>query len=248
MSSFGGKTAIVTGAAGGIGRAVSLLLARRGASLTLVDMDASRLAAVATEVGKHGAVATVAGDASDPDVVDQVFRAAYKRFGGVDVLASNAAVIRMESLADTSVEDYETLMRSNARSGFLFLRGFARSCLESGRPGSVVVTSSVAGLKGSPGLVAYSMSKQALAGLTRSAAVELAPSGIRVNAVAPGRVNTGLLHVLADKGGPEAGLDGVPIPRAADPGEIANLMVWLLSDEASFVTGMIYSIDGGRTA
>lgn len=248
MSSFAGKTIAVTGAASGIGRALSLILAERGAQVVLADVDGLRLNAVADEVGAMTAAVAVVADAADPADVDRVFDVARERFDHLDGLASNAGIIRSGPLTSTSLEDYQTLMRVNAQSAFLFLRGYAQAAIAAGRGGSVVLTSSAAGLKGSPGLVAYSMSKQALAGLTRSAAVELGEHGIRVNAVCPGRIDTPLLDALGLPAGRASGVEGRPIARMADPREVAYLMAWLLSDEASFATGGIYPIDGGHTA
>jgi NAD(P)-dependent dehydrogenase (short-subunit alcohol dehydrogenase family) len=139
-------------------------------------------------------------------------------------------------------------MHVNAQSAFLFLRAYAIAALDAQRGGSVVLMSSAAGLKGAPGLVAYSMTKQALLGLARSAAVELGPHDIRVNAVCPGRIDTPLLDAFSSLGGRTAGVEGRPIARAAEPREVAYLVAWLLSDEAAFATGGAYPIDGGLTA
>ena len=249
MSSFAGKTVAVTGAASGIGRALSLILAERGAQVVLVDVDGPGLNAVADEVGAVTAAVGVVADVADPADVDRVFDVVHERFDHLDGLASNAGIIgSIGPLTSTSLDDYQTLMRVNAQSAFLFLRSYAQAAIAAGRGGAVVLTSSVAGLKGSPGLVAYSMSKQALAGLTRSAAVELSEHGIRVNAVCPGRIDTPLLDALGSEAGRASGLDRRPIARMADPREAAYLMAWLLSDEASFATGGVYPIDGGHTA
>jgi NAD(P)-dependent dehydrogenase (short-subunit alcohol dehydrogenase family) len=195
------------------------------------------------------AAASVVADVADPAAVDRVFDVVRERFGHLDGLASNAGTIgSIGPLTSTSLEDYQALMRANAQSAFLFLRGYAQAAIAAGQGGSVVLTSSAAGLKGSPGLVAYSMSKQALVGLTRSAAVELGEHGIRVNAVCPGRIDTPLLDAFGSLAGRASGLEGRPIARMADPREVAYLIAWLLSDEASFATGGIYPIDGGHTA
>jgi NAD(P)-dependent dehydrogenase (short-subunit alcohol dehydrogenase family) len=248
VPSFSGKTVLVTGAAGGIGGALTRLLAEGGAKLVVVDIDPARLDAIADEVRATTEVLAVAADVSNEADVQRVYDAAIARFGQVDALASNAAIIRMGDFLESTVEDFDVLMDVNARSGYLFVRGFARAAKATGTPGSIVVTSSIAGIQSAPGLVSYSMTKSALLGLTRSAAVELAPLKIRVNAVCPGRVNTDLLSVLDDHGGRAVGVENFPISRMADPREIANLIAWLLSDAASFVTGSIYPVDGGRSA
>jgi NAD(P)-dependent dehydrogenase (short-subunit alcohol dehydrogenase family) len=247
MTSFAGKTIAITGAASGIGKAVALLLAERGAQLVLVDIDEAGLRMVVGEIAGDTKVISIVADVAEPLDVDRVFTLVAQQFGHLDGLASNAGIIgQIGPVVSTTLEDYQRLMRVNAQSAFLFVQAYARSAVANKHGGSIVITSSAAGLKGSPGLVAYSMTKQALVGLTRSAAVELADHGVRVNAVCPGRIDTPLLDAFA--GGKESGLSGRPIARAAEPREVAYLIAWLLSDEALFATGAIYPIDGGHTA
>jgi len=244
VSSFSGKTVLVTGAARGIGKAVSVLLAERGAQLVLVDINEPELTEVAEEVGLLTGTVAVAADVADPEAVDGVFNIAQTRFGHLDGLASNAGIIgAVGPLTSTTVAEYQRLMLVNAQSAFLYVRAFAAAAQASGHPGSIVLTSSAAGIKGTAGLVAYSMTKQALVGLARSAAVELGPKRIRVNAVCPGRIDTPLLDALNPLGGRASGLQGRPIDRMADPREVAYLISWLLSDEAAFAIGVLYPID-----
>ena len=247
MTSFAGQAIVVTGAASGIGRALSVLLGERGANLVLVDLDEGGLVELCEAMPDPARTAVVVGDVSDPVTAEHAFAVATERFGDVTGLASNAGVRGgVGSMTDVSVDEFDRLMRINARSAFIFVSAFATLARSAGRGGSIVLTSSAAGVKGSAGLVAYSMSKQALVGLARSAAVELAGLDVRVNAVTPGRIDTPLLDgFVADK---EAGLSVRPIARAADPVEVAYLIAWLLSDESAFATGGIYPIDGGLSA
>jgi NAD(P)-dependent dehydrogenase (short-subunit alcohol dehydrogenase family) len=249
MSSFRGKTVVVTGAARGIGKSTAEVLAEREATLVLIDRDEARLAAVVDALSTSTDVMHVVGDVSDEATVDGLFAAALERFGAVDCLASNAGIIgRAASIADTTLEEYQALMRINTQSAFLFVRAFVRAALAADRTGSIVLTGSTAGIRGSANLVSYSTSKQALQGMTRSAAAELGPRNIRVNAVVPGRIDTGFMDMFSTREEATAGLEARPLARIADPREVGYLIAWLLSDEASFATGGIYPIDGGFSA
>jgi NAD(P)-dependent dehydrogenase (short-subunit alcohol dehydrogenase family) len=247
-----GRCALITGAAGGIGSATARLLADEGARLVLVDRDEAALAALRTELSAAEVLTLIADVAEEADV-QHVASEAVKRFGGIDLLHNNAGILGdVGPLWELSAENFDRTMSVNVRSTFLFLKAFALDRLERGQPGAVVNMSSVAGINGSPGLAVYSATKQAILGLTRTAAHELGKHGIRVNAVYPGRVDTGMskTFVTAPSTASRSAdpMDTRPIPRLGTPDEIARLVVWLLSDEASFVTGAAYAIDGGMTS
>jgi NAD(P)-dependent dehydrogenase (short-subunit alcohol dehydrogenase family) len=249
VTSFHAKTALLTGAAGGIGRATAITLAQRGCALVLVDNNAPGLAELVAELPTGANHLAITADVSSEDDVERVFAEARARFGTIQLLHNNAGILdQVGPLINTTAEGYDRLMSVNARSAFLFLRRFVALLVEDGQPGAIVNTASAAGLKGAAGLVAYSMSKQAIVGLTRSAAVETGEYGIRINAVCPGRVDTPMISGLSQLGPQDVVLASRPIGRPATPYEVAYLVVWLLSDEASFATGCIYPIDGGLTA
>jgi NAD(P)-dependent dehydrogenase (short-subunit alcohol dehydrogenase family) len=247
-----GKVAIVTGAANGIGRAAAARFAAEGAKVLLVDRD-DRVGDVARSLGASAA-AVVADVSSEADTARYVAEA-VARFGGVDVVFANAGVEgTVAPLAALSVEAFDRVLAINVRGVFLALKHAAPRLAERGG-GSVVVTSSVAGLVGSPGLGAYVASKHAVIGLVRTAALELAAQRIRVNAVNPGPIENRMMRSIEEQAAPGAGASVkerftamVPLNRYGTNEEIAALALFLASDESSYCTGNVFVADGGLVA
>jgi len=241
--------AVVTGAASGIGAATARALRRRGVEVVGVDIDRAGLERGAGE-SEAATLHPFVADLSDESAVRGLRDFVADHFGSAAMLHNNAGILGVASpFLESTVANFDRLMTVNARSSFLVLRQFAELAVQEGRAMNVVNTASAAGVKGAPGLAAYAMSKAAVIGLTKTAAVELGASRIRVNAIAPGRVATplvtGLESAVASR---EEAVADRPLARAAEPEEIASLALWLLSDESSFVTGAVYAIDGGLTA
>jgi NAD(P)-dependent dehydrogenase (short-subunit alcohol dehydrogenase family) len=248
------RVAIVTGAAGGIGVAVARRLAASGARLVLVDRDLDAVADVALELPEGRALAVgadVGSEAGTRVYVDT----AREAFGRIDAFHNNAGIVGPRAaLPDSDAGAFDEVMRVNVRGAYLGLRAVLGVMRERGS-GAIVNTASVAGLRAHPGQAAYVASKHAVVGLTHCAAVEAAEYGVRVNAVCPGPVATAMMEEIERMASPEdpsvarAWLAGrTPMGRYATPDEVAALVAWLLSDEAAFVNGAAYPIDGGRLA
>jgi len=248
--SFTGKTVIVTGATSGIGKASAEAFGREGAAVVAVGRDREALdALVQSIVAAGGRAHGCAADVTAADAPDRIVRAATEMYGGVDVLVNAAGVIATGTLEATSDETWDAMMAVNMRAPFRLMRAAASSLVE--RKGNVVNVSSVNGLRSFPGVLAYCVSKAGVDHLTRCAAIEMAPRGVRVNAVNPGVTVTNL-HRRSGMGEPQyaAFLDRAkethPLGRPGDAGEVAALILFLASDRAGWMTGETIPIDGGR--
>lgn len=246
---FAGKSALVTGASSGIGRATARALAAEGASVVLVGRRQDRLRALAADLDPTGVrVAVCVGDLREEGACGATVGVARERFGGLDVLINAAGVIGNGSVDATSPDEWDRVMDSNLRSVWLMTRAAAEALRE--RRGAIVNVSSVTSIRPYAGLAAYCVSKAAVDMLTRCAALDFAPHGVRVNAVLPGVVVTELHTVggaVADYPGfLERGKTTHPLGRVGQPEEIAALALFLASAEAGWVTGSCVSIDGGR--
>jgi NAD(P)-dependent dehydrogenase (short-subunit alcohol dehydrogenase family) len=248
--SFRNKAVIVTGATSGIGRSAARAFGREGASLVLVGRDEAALAGIVAGVLQTGgrAVSCVA-DVTTTEAPSEIVGRAVEEFGGVDVLVNAAGVIASGTLDATTDEVWDAMMAVNVRAPFRLMRTAAPHLVR--RKGSVVNVSSVNGLRSFPGVLAYCVSKAGVDHLTRCAAIEMAPLGVRVNAVNPGVTVTNLHR--------RSGMDETqyaaflersktthPLGRPGDPDEIAALIVFLASDRAAWMTGETIPIDGGR--
>ena len=245
--SFTGKSVIVTGATSGIGRAAAEAFAREGAQLVLVGRSQEALAEVSRACG--GTPVQCQADVTTADAPARIVRAAVDAFGGVDVLVNAAGVIATGALEATSDDTWDQLMAINARAPFRLMREAAPHLVA--RKGSVVNVSSVNGLRAFAGVLAYNVSKAAVDHLTRCAALEFAPAGVRVNGVNPGVTVTNL-HRRSGMGEEqyaaflERSKTTHPLGRPGRPEDAAELILYLASDKASWMTGETIAIDGGR--
>jgi len=248
---FTGKVALVTGAGSGIGRASALAFARLGAKVVVADVagDAGEETAALVRAENTDSF-YVRADVSQRADVENLVRTAVEYYGRVDFAHNNAGISGAQALmADYSEEVWDRVMGVNLKGVWLCMKYELQQMSRQGG-GVIVNTSSVAGLKGSQGVSAYVASKHGIVGLTRAAALEYARSGIRVNAVAPGTIHTAMIDRFT--GGDERMLqqfaEGEPIGRLGTPDEVAQAVTWLCSDSASFITGAVLSVDGGRLA
>jgi NAD(P)-dependent dehydrogenase (short-subunit alcohol dehydrogenase family) len=247
-----GKAVVICGGARGIGRACAVAFAREGARIAIFDWDAEGLADAAAEIGALGAeVITDRVDVSDGRSVDAAHARVIESFGGIDVGFNNAGIITpSKAIEDTSEEDWDSVIAVNLKGIWLCVRAQVRHMRPRGQ-GVIINTASAASLVGAPGTTPYTAAKHGILGITRSVALELATTGVRINSVAPGTIDTPLNSVLFDNDDPFADAlvrQGQPIGRNGQPREVADAVLWLASARSTFVLGSTLVVDGGFTA
>lgn len=250
MQRLADKVAIVTGGARGIGRAAGALFASEGARVLLVDQSEDALREAVDTIGSD-AVSHAVADVSRPEDVERFTRTAVERYGGIDVLISNAGIEGdFKPITDYPIDTFDKVMAVNARGTWLGLKYVVPEMQKRGG-GSIVITSSVAGVAGFAGLSAYTASKHAVVGMMRCAAVEYAPMNIRVNTVNPGPIDTRMIHAVEEKIAPgksdqarQGFLGDIALGRYGTPQEVARLMLFLASEESSYCTGSVFVVDG----
>ena len=252
MQRLEGKSCVVTGAAFGIGGATARRFATEGARLTLTDIQAEPLAAIADELRAAGAdVETVVGDVALEDDAARMIRAAVDRFGRLDVLVANAGIIPLGDILESSVADFDRVMSIDGRGMWLTCR-FAIVAMSTSGGGSIVCLSSISGMAGQARQSTYGPAKFVATGIVKHLAVEWAGREIRVNGVAPGTIRTERVLGLFDEPGGAEYVQAIeklhPMGRLGEPAEVAAAIAFLASDDASFITGAILSVDGGYLA
>ena len=260
MARLEGKVAVITGATGGIGSAAARLFAEEGARVALVDLDEAALQNVVSSIGDDRASYTVA-DVTQPDQSETYVNEAVERWGGVDVLLANAGIEgTLSPIPDYPIDVFDRVMAVNVRAVWLGIKYVVPVMRERGG-GSIVITSSTAGIGGSPEMSAYNTSKHAVIGLMRCAALEGAPDGIRVNTVNPAPIETRMMRSIEEmrvaamddsrvtiEVAKQSFAERIPLQRYGDPQEVAKMMLFLSGDDSSFCTGGVYMVDGGRSA
>jgi NAD(P)-dependent dehydrogenase (short-subunit alcohol dehydrogenase family) len=250
-----GRVAVVTGAAGVIGGATVRLLAERGARIVAVDRNDQDLAATLAELPSSAQALGVAADVTDEDEVADYVRAAVDKFGTIDVFYNNAGVEgEVKPITEYSLAAFRRVIDVNVVGVFLGIKHVLPVMLKQNR-GSIINTASIAGLIGSPQIAVYSASKHAVIGLTKSAAWECTGTNVRVNCVCPGMIDSRMLSAILQGRNPgnapipsDKIVERIPARRLGQASEVASIVAFLASDDASYVSGSAYTVDGGRTA
>jgi NAD(P)-dependent dehydrogenase (short-subunit alcohol dehydrogenase family) len=254
MGRLDGKVAVITGGSGGIGIEAGRLFVREGARVLLVDLQEEPLQKAVQSINS-AAVSYAVADVSQPEQVQAYVRTAVERYGGVDISLQNAGIEGVvQPITDYPLEMFDKVLAVNVRGVWLGLKYLMPEIRKRGG-GSIIITSSVAGVRGTPGISAYVTSKHAVIGLMRTAAMEGAAHNIRVNTVNPAPIDTRMMRSLEEGFAPGAATHAkeriattVPLRRYGTPEEVANVMLFLASEESRYCTGGVYMVDGGISA
>lgn len=247
MSRHKDKTAIITGAARGIGLACAKRFIAEGAKVMLADIDEHEGAAAAKTLGD--AAHFIHCDVGNAKEVAALITQTEKTFGGIDILVNNAGIVNGADFLEVSEVDFERVLRVNLKGAFIVAQAVAKNMVARKKPGAIVNMASINSTVAIPNQIPYSVSKGGLLQLTRAMALSLAPHGIRVNAIGPGSIMTDLLKsVGSDKEAKRRILSRTPLGRIGAPEEVASVAAFLASDDASYITGEIIYVDGGRLA
>jgi NAD(P)-dependent dehydrogenase (short-subunit alcohol dehydrogenase family) len=260
MARLTGKVALITGGAGGIGQAAARQFTAEGASVVLIDREEAALQEIVSSIGEDKASFVVA-DVTQADQTENYVKSAIERWGGIDIYLANAGIEGAVSpIPDYPGDMFDQVIAVNVKGVWLGLKYVIPAMRERGG-GSIVITSSTAGIGGTAGMSAYTTSKHAVIGLMRTAALECAPMGIRVNTVNPAPIETRMMRSLEEmrvaaadstevtvERTKQAYSARIPLQRYGDPQEVAKMMLFLASDDSSYCTGGVYMVDGGRSA
>lgn len=252
MSRLEGKVAIITGAAGGIGQKTSEIFLKEGAKVVLVDMNEDSLEKAKSTLEKFGEAITVKADVTNEKDVKNYVNKTIEHFGRIDIFFNNAGIEgAVAPLVEQTIEDFDQVFKVNVNGVFLGLKHVLPIMSEQ-KYGSVINTSSDAGLSGDPGIGPYAASKHAVVGLTKTAALEVANDNVRINSIHPTSVNTRMMRSIEagmspadDTKAKEELTNEIPLRRYGETDEVSKLVLFLASDESSFVTGSQYRVDGG---
>ncbi|MEM9439988.1 MAG: SDR family oxidoreductase [Pseudomonadota bacterium] len=244
---FADQTVIVTGGAGGIGRACAELFAREGASVVIADIDAQGGETVASSIAEAGGMAVcIPCDVGDGGSATALIDQTIQRFGRLDVLVNNAGIIKAADFLEINEVDFDSVMRVNLKGAFLVGQAAARAMVKAGK-GAIVNMSSANAVLAIPNQIPYVVSKGAMNQLTNVMALALADKGVRVNAVGPGSIMTDMLKtIMTDEAARHKILSRTPLGRCGEPDEMARVVAFLASDDASYITGQCVYADGGR--